>query len=99
MISPEKKCPTFRIMRKLARPNHGRGRLHARQPNRIKEAARLGKQEGSIRGCQRGLQPIDIPRKFVAAGWLRRGVQVNIEGLESRCPRPPQPPRRCKSSA
>src|SRR4029079_17142059 len=30
----------------LPSQNHGRGRSHARQPNRIKEAARLGKQEG-----------------------------------------------------
>src|SRR5882672_8756066 len=100
MTSAEKNCSVF--------PDHAPacpakitagGRSHARQPNRIKEAARLGKQEGSIRGRQRGLQPIDIPRKFVAAGWLRRGTRVNIEGLESRCPKPPLQPRRCKSSA
>src|SRR6187200_2724759 len=43
------------------------GRSHARQPNRIKEAARLGKQEGSVRGHLDRLQAIDIPGKFVAA--------------------------------
>jgi hypothetical protein len=52
------------------------GRSHAGQPNRIKEAGALGKQEGSIRGRFKGFQPIDIPGKFVAAAWLcggRRG--------------------------
>ena len=43
------------------------GRSHARQPNRIKEAGRLGKQEGGIWASLEGLQPIDIPGKFVAA--------------------------------
>src|SRR6186713_2426988 len=32
----------------LPSQNHGRGRLHARQPHRIKEAVDLGKQEGGF---------------------------------------------------
>src|SRR5436190_19029721 len=47
--------------------NHGRGRSHARQPHRIKEAALRSKQEGSLIASGRRLQPIDIPGKFVAA--------------------------------
>src|SRR4051812_3443353 len=61
-------------MRKAAQPNHGHGRSHARQPHRIKEAARLGKQEGSLMASGRGFQPIDIPGKFVAAAGRRSGA-------------------------
>src|SRR6476659_77380 len=49
----------------LPSQNHGRGRSHARQPHRIKEAGDLGKQEGGFRGVLEPLQPIDIPVKFV----------------------------------
>src|SRR6186713_1664834 len=49
----------------LPSQNHGRGRSHARQPHRIKEAGALGKQEGGFRGVLEPVQPIDIPVKFL----------------------------------
>src|SRR5882724_13624714 len=74
MILSENRYPLFRIMPWFAEPNRGRGRSHARQSNRIKEAGALSKQEGRLRSRQCGLQPIDIPGKFVAAGGRRGGL-------------------------
>jgi len=53
-------------------PNHGRGRSHARQPHRIKEADHLGKQEGPRTGPKAWFNPLISSRKFMARAWRRR---------------------------
>src|SRR5512138_407036 len=82
MLSSISEALSSRFARKrysLPSQNHGRGRSHARQPHRIKEAGALGKQEGGFRGVLERLQPIDIPVKFLTA-WRRDALTSGNDG-------------------